>query len=156
MKIDQKDHQIIRELQRNGRLTNIELAERVNLSPSPCLRRVRQLEKNGVIKGYTALIDQTAYGVPLTVFVSITLDTHSKTSVSEFEAQVGRLAQVMDCFLTTGDADYILRVVVADLASYERFVREDLHPIKGIRSIDTRFAYGIVKQSHIYPAGLSK
>ena len=155
MKIDQKDHQIIRELQRNGRLTNIELAERVNLSPSPCLRRVRQLEKTGVIKGYTALIDQTAYGVPLTVFVSIALETHSTVSVSEFEAQVGRLDEVLDCFLTTGEADYILRVVVADLAAYEIFVREELHPISGIRSIDTRFAYGIVKQAHIYPAQLS-
>ena len=155
MKIDQKDHQIIRELQRNGRLTNIELAERVNLSPSPCLRRVRQLEKNGVIKGYTALIDQTAYGVPLTVFVSIALETHSTVSVSEFEAQVGRLDEVLDCFLTTGEADYILRVVVADLAAYEIFVREELHPIAGIRSIDTRFAYGIVKQAHIFPSQLS-
>lgn len=150
--MDTKDRQIIRELQKNGRLTNLELSERVSLSPSPCLRRLRQLEKTGVITGYTALIDQKAYGVPLTVFVNISLESHSRDTVMAFEARVQKIDEIMDCFLTTGGADYILRVVVPDLEVYESFVREELHNLPGIRSIDTRFAYSVVKAAHIYPS----
>ena len=150
--MDQKDRQIIRELQANGRLTNLELSERVNLSPSPCLRRLRQLEKSGVIKGYTALIDQKAYGVPLTVFVNVSLESHSRETVEAFEERVRSIDEIMDCFLTTGGADYILRVVVPDLEVYERFVREEMHNLPGIRSIDTRFAYSVVKSAHVYPS----
>jgi DNA-binding Lrp family transcriptional regulator len=149
--MDKLDRQIIRELQRDGRLTNLELAERVNLSPSPCLRRLRNLETSGVIQGYTALIDQKAYGVPLTVFVSIALEKHSKETVRAFEQKVDDIDAILDCFLTTGDADYMLRVVVADLEVYENFVRQELHALPGIRSIDTRFAYGVVKSTHVYP-----
>lgn len=150
-KMDNKDLKIIRELQLDGRLTNLELAERVNLSPSPCLRRLRQLEKNGVIKGYTAIVDQAAYGVPLTVFISVSLDRHSTDVVGAFEQRVKQLDEVLDCFLTTGDADYILRVVVADFEAYDTFVRRHLHTISGIRSIDTRFAYSVVKRARVYP-----
>ncbi|MFK7843189.1 MAG: Lrp/AsnC family transcriptional regulator [Sphingorhabdus sp.] len=149
--MDKKDRQIIRELQRNGRLTNLELAERVNLSPSPCLRRLRNLEDSGVIHGYAALIDQKAYGVPLTVFVGIALEKHSKETVRIFERKVNEIEAILDCFLITGDADYMLRVVVSNLDVYENFVREELHALPGIRSIDTRFAYSVVKSTHVYP-----
>ncbi len=149
--MDIKDRQIIRELQKNGRLTNLELAERVNLSPSPCLRRLRNLENAGVIKGYTALIDQKAYGVPLTVFVSLALEKHSKETVRSFEEKVDEIDAILDCFLTTGEADYMLRVVVPDLEVYESFVRKELHALPGIRSIDTKFAYSVVKSTHVYP-----
>lgn len=150
--MDAKDRQIIRELQKNGRLTNLELSEKVNLSPSPCLRRLRALEKSGVIKGYTALVDQKAYGVPLTVFVNISLDNHSSETVGAFEQRVRNIDEIMDCFLTTGGADYILRVVVPDLEVYEKFVREELHNLPGIRAIDTRFAYSVVKAATVYPS----
>ena len=150
--MDIKDRQIIRELQKNGRLTNLELAERVNLSPSPCLRRLRSLENTGVIQGYTALVDQKAYGVPLTVFVSVALEKHSREAVRSFERKVGEIDAILDCFLTTGDADYMLRVLVSDLEAYENFVRTELHALPGIRSIDSRFAYGVVKNTHVYPA----
>ena len=149
--MDQKDRQIIRELQKDGRLTNLELAERVNLSPSPCLRRLRNLEDSGVIQGYAALIDQKAYGVPLTVFVNVALEKHSRETVSAFERKVAEIDSILDCFMTTGDADYMLRVVVADLEIYESFVRKELHALPGIRSIDTRFAYSIVKNTYVYP-----
>tara|TARA_R110002049_G_scaffold48085_6_gene138817 strand:+ start:1602 stop:2060 length:459 start_codon:yes stop_codon:yes gene_type:complete len=149
--MDTKDRQIIRELQKNGRLTNLELAERVNLSPSPCLRRLRNLESTGVIQGYAALVDQKAYGVPLTVFVSVALEKHSRAAVRSFEEKIAEIDAILDCFLTTGDADYMLRVVVADLEVYERFVRTELHALPGIRSIDSRFAYGVVKSTHVYP-----
>ena len=113
--MDYKDRQIIRELQRNGRLTNQELAEKVNLSPSPCLRRLRMLEEAGVIRGYAALIDQKAYGLPITVFVRIRLDRHSKDVVHAFEDKVRRIDEILDCSLMTCDSDYLLRVIVKSL-----------------------------------------
>ncbi len=150
--MDAKDRQIIRALQINGRLTNQELSEKVNLSPSPCSRRVHALEERGVIAGYTALVDQKAYGLPLTVFIRIRLDQHSKEAVARFEHGVAEIDEILDCFLMTGVADYLLRVIVADLDAYESFVRSRLHAIPGIASIDTSFAYGIVKQTQVYPA----
>ena len=149
--MDQKDIQILRALQENGRLTNQELSERVNLSPSPCLRRVRQLEKAGVIRGYTALVDQAAYGLPLTVFVRIGLERHAADAVQVFEARIQDIPEIQDCFLVTGGADYLLRVVCRDLDAYERFMRETLHDIPGISSINTSFAFGNVKRSQVLP-----
>lgn len=150
--MDAKDRQIIRELQRNGRLTNQELAERVNLSPSPCLRRLRNLEESGVIQGYCALVDQKAYGLPITVFIRIRLERHTEESVKVFEGRVARIDEILDCFLMTGDSDYLLRVVVESLEAYEVFIRQKIHAIAGIASIDTSFAYGIVKQNRVFPA----
>lgn len=149
--MDSKDRQIIRELQKNGRLTNQELAEKVNLSPSPCLRRLRNLESAGVILGYTALVDQKAYGLPITVFIRIRLERHTKQVVSTFEAEVQRIDEILDCFLMTGDSDYVLRVIVESLEVYEDFIRRKIHNIPGIASIDTSFAYGIVKQARVFP-----
>ncbi|MGO1118859.1 Lrp/AsnC family transcriptional regulator [Rhodovibrionaceae bacterium A322] len=149
--MDTKDRQIIRELQKDGRLTNQALAERVNLSPSPCLRRLRLLEEAGTITGYTALVDQKAYGLPVTVFVRIRLQEHSKVSVETFETAVLAIDEIVDCHVMTGDADYLLRVLVRSLESYEDFIRGKIHPIPGIASIDTSFAYGTVKQTRVYP-----
>lgn len=149
--MDEKDYQILRALQENGRLTNQELSERVNLSPSPCLRRVRQLEKSGVIRGYTALVDQKAYGLPLTVFIRIEMERHAADAVRVFEARIRDIPEIQDCYLVTGEADYLLRVVCQDLDAYERFMRETLHAIPGISSINTSFAFGRVKQSQVLP-----
>ncbi|MEZ5839178.1 MAG: Lrp/AsnC family transcriptional regulator [Hyphomicrobiales bacterium] len=149
--MDTKDRQIIRALQQNGRLTNQELAEKVNLSPSPCLRRTRILEEKGVIRGYTALVDQKAYGLPLTVFVRIRLERHSDEAARTFERRIADVDEILDCFLTTGGADYLLRVIIENLDEYEKFVRGKLHSIPGIASIDTSFAYGIVKQTQVFP-----
>lgn len=149
--MDTKDRQIIRELQKDGRLTNQDLAERVNLSPSPCLRRVRNLEAAGVITGYTALVDQKAYGLPITVFVRVRLNSPSQDLITGFEAQVQRIDQIQDCFLLAGSDDYLLRVIIDSLESYEDFMRRKLHAIPGIASIDTSFAYGVVKQTRVFP-----
>ena len=148
--MDIKDRQIIRELQRDGRLSNHELAERVNLSPSPCLRRLRNLEKSGVIQGYTALIDQKAYGLPVTVFIRIRLEHHSRQAVEVFEDSIARIDEILDCYLMTGDCDYLLRVIVESLEVYENFIREKIHKIPAIASIDTSFAYGVVKQTRVF------
>jgi Lrp/AsnC family leucine-responsive transcriptional regulator len=149
--MDVKDRQIIRELQINGRLTNQELAERVNLSPPPCLRRLRNLEQSGAILGYTALIDQKAYGLPVTVLIRIRLERHSEETIRVFETQIKRIDEILDCFLMTGDSDYLLRVIVESLEAYEDFIRREIHNIPGVASIETSFAYGIVKQARVYP-----
>ena len=148
--MDSKDRQIIRELQLDGRLSNQELAERVNLSPSPCLRRLRNLEASGIIRGYTALVDQKAYGLPITVFVRIRLEHHSREAVQTFERGITGMEEVLECHLMTGDADYLLHIIVESLEAYEHFIREKLHRIPSIASIDTSFAYGVVKQNRVF------
>ncbi len=150
--MDKTDQKIVRELQANGRLSNQELAERVNLSPSPCLRRLKNLEKAGVIKGYCAIVDQGKYGLPVTVFVRIKLQHHTENVVSEFETAVLRVDDILECHLMTGDWDYLLRVVVASLEDYERFTRQRIHKISGVAAIETSFAYGEVKRTNTYPA----
>ena len=149
--MDSKDRQIVQALQTDGRLTNQELSERVNLSHSPCLRRVRLLEEQGVIKGYTALVDQKAWGLPITVFIRIKLERHGDAAVNAFERTIQDMPQVMDCWLMTGRSDYLLRVIAADLEDYERFVRRELQRVPGIASIDTSFAYGSVKHAQVLP-----
>ncbi|MCF6321577.1 MAG: Lrp/AsnC family transcriptional regulator [Rhizobiaceae bacterium] len=149
--MDEKDLQILRELQKDGRQSNTDLAERVNLSPSPCLRRLRILEQSGVIEGYTAIVNQKAYGLPVTVFIQIRLEHHSIEVAQEFERRIQNIDEVMDCHLMTGDTDYLLRVVVQNLEAYESFIRTHIHPIPSIASINTSFAYGMVKQSRVLP-----
>ena len=149
--LDATDRKIIRALQRNGRMTNLDLAEEVHLSPSPCLRRLRALEKNGAIRGYSVEVDAKAYGLPVTVMVRVTLDGHDEATVQRFESQIKAIPEVLECFVMSGLSDYLLRVVVSDLEDYERFVRARLHPIGGIGSIDTSFVYGIVKRSQVFP-----
>ena len=149
--MDSKDRQILQALQSDGRLTNQDLSDQVNLSPSPCLRRVRNLEEEGIIKGYTAIVDQKAWGLPVTVFIRIKLERHSDEAVEAFERAIADMPQVMDCWMMTGRADYLLRVIAADLDDYERFVRRELHRAPGIASIDTSFAYGVVKHAQVLP-----
>ena len=149
--MDQKDRQIIRALPRTGRATNLEIAAEVNLSPSPCLRRIRLLEESGAIQGYRALVDQRAYGLPVTVFIRIRLDRHTGENVRHFESRIRALPEVLECHLMTGQADYLLRVVVAGLDAYEDFIRNRIHPIGGIGSIDSSFVFGTVKNSGVFP-----
>lgn len=150
MELDRTDIAILRALQADGRQSNLALAEKVNLSPSPCLRRVKQLEEAGVITGYTALVDAKAYGLPLTLFVRISLERHSREVVEGFEKAIGTLEEVTECHLLTGGADYLLRVVVADLEDYQRFMSEEIHVIPGVASIDTSFALKTVKTSRVF------
>ncbi|KIC08751.1 AsnC family transcriptional regulator [Leisingera sp. ANG-M1] len=149
--MDDKDRQIIRALQRDGRMTNQELAEAVNLSPSPCLRRVRNLEAKGVIRGYSAEVDAKAYGIAITVFVRIKLERHNETDVQHFERRMQMIEEVLECHVLTGAMDYQLRVLVPDLEAYEDFIRNRIHPIGGIASIDTSFVYSTVKRTAVFP-----
>lgn len=150
--MDAIDRNIIRVLQQDGRLSNQELAEEVGLSPSPCLRRVRKLEEDGVLTGYTALVDQDKFGLPLTVFVHIRLERHSEECIKSFEQGIERLDEVMECYLMTGTSDYLLHVLSCDLKSYEIFVREKISTIPGIAGIDSSFVFGRVKRNLTFPA----
>ncbi|MEM7727726.1 MAG: Lrp/AsnC family transcriptional regulator [Pseudomonadota bacterium] len=149
--MDRIDRKIVRTLQRDGRLSNRELAERVGLSPSPCLRRLKRLEATGVIRGYHAEVDPDLYGLPITVFIRIRLERHDEETVNAFEAKVRANDNIVECHVMTGQADYLLRVMVSDLSDYERFVRRELQRIGGIASIDTSFAYGQVKRRAAFP-----
>lgn len=149
--MDQKDRQIIRVLQRHGRMTNQDLADAVNLSPSPCLRRLRNLERSGAIVGYSAKVDPKAYGLPITVFVRIRLEHHDAEDVARFEARIRDTEEILECHILTGAMDYQIRVLVDSLDAYETFIRTRIHTIGGISSIDTTFAYGTVKQTDVFP-----
>lgn len=151
--MDAIDRKIIRALQQDGRISNQDLADRVGLSPSPCLRRVRNLENAGVITGYSASIDQERYGLPIDVFVSISLENQRDEALQAFEAAILRLDEVMECYLMTGSRDYLLRVVCDGLKSYERFTRDQLATLPGIRSIESSFALGRVKVGRVLPDG---
>lgn len=109
------------------------------------------MEEAGIIRGYTALVDQKAWGMPVTVFIRIKLERHGDDVITAFEQAIQRMPEVMDCWLMTGHADYQLRVMAADLDAYETFVRSKLQRVPGIASIDTSFAYGEVKRSQVYP-----
>ena len=143
--LDAIDVSILSELQHNARMTNAELAERVHLSTSPCWRRVESLEKQGVVSRYVTLLDPRRVGLPVSVFVEVTLSTQSERSIETFEAAVTKRPEVMECYLMTGNFDYLLRVVVPDLDSYEQFLKRHLTRVPGVASIRSSFALRAVK-----------
>ena len=145
------DHKILRALQEDGRMTVQAIAERVGLSASPCLRRIRQLEKNGIITAYSAIVDQKAVGLPVSVFVSIKLERQRAAELDKFGQAISLWPEVMECYLMTGQFDFMLRVACADLAAYERFLREKLTQIEGVASIESSFSLGQVKFSRVLP-----
>jgi len=148
--IDRIDHSILRELQLDGRLTNAALAERVKLSESACLRRVRALEACGLIRGYVGLVDQTSAGYPDNVFVRITLDSQQQDDLARFEAAVRQVPEVMECYLMSGDADYLLRVIVADARDYERVHSQHLTRLPGVDRVHSSFALRtVIKKTEI-------
>jgi DNA-binding Lrp family transcriptional regulator len=149
--LDAIDRRILRLLQENARLSNAELAQKVGLSVSPVWRRVRVLEERGVITGYQALVDPAAVGLSVTVFIHVSLEKQVEPALEAFEAAVRRRPEVMECYLMTGDADYLLRIVVRDLVEYERFLMDHLTRIRGIASIKSSFALRPVKHGTELP-----
>jgi Lrp/AsnC family transcriptional regulator, leucine-responsive regulatory protein len=152
MELDRYDHAILRLLQQDARITNTLLAEKVNLSESACLRRVRALEESGLIHGYTALIDQAKAGFPVNVFVSITLDRQSQQGLEAFESAVRKVPEVMECYLMTGEHDYLLRLVVADMADFERIHNQHLTRLPSVTRVQSSFAMRTVTRSRSLPA----
>lgn len=149
--MDAIDRSILHELQKNGRISNNDLAAKVNLSPSPCLRRIRKLERDGVIRDYTAVLDHDKCGWPISVFAMIRLQRHDESTVQQFEKSIADLDMILECFLMAGSADYLVHIVGKSLADYETFVKVNLHKIPGIASIESHIAYGTVKRSFQLP-----
>lgn len=140
MDLDATDLAIINQLQHRGRITNSELAERVGLSPSACLRRTKALEQRGVIAGYVALVDPAALERATTVFVEITLSNQRERSLDAFEAAIAACPQVMSCHLMSGEADYLIRLACRDVGHYERIHREQLSILPGVARLRSSFA----------------
>ena len=149
--LDDIDRKILVELQADGRMSLNDLAAKVGLSPSPCLRRVRMLERDCVISRYVAVLDQRAVGLPVSVFVSIRLERQRQEALDRFAKAIERWPEVLECYLMTGPRDYWLRVVVPDLDAYERFVKQKLTRIEGIASIESSFALEQVKYTNVLP-----
>jgi Lrp/AsnC family leucine-responsive transcriptional regulator len=149
--LDEADIKILEELQRNARLTNVALAGRVHLSPSPCLARVRALERDNVIKRYVTLLNPLAVGLGVSIFIQIRLEKQAVEALDTFEAAIRLRPEVMECYLMTGDADYLLRVVVADVQALERFILDELTHIPGIANIRSSFALKQVKYETALP-----
>ena len=145
--LDDLDRKILRELQANGRLTNAQLAERVGLSASPCWQRVKRLEDDGYITGYTALLDQKRLGLPDTVIIEVTLERHDDEVLERFGRALTDLPEVLEAYLTTGEYDYFIKVAIAGTEGYERFLREKLYKIPGIRHTRTCFTLRCLKRN---------
>lgn len=151
MALDRHEFRILAELQNNARLTNQELAERVGLSPSPCWRRVRSLEETGVIQRYVTLLDPRKVGLGESVFCNVTLERHTEGVVERFEQEVMRHPEILECYAMTGDADYLLRVVVGEVQSYDRFLQEFIFRLPGVAHVRSHFALRAVKYDTALP-----
>ncbi|WP_174202352.1 Lrp/AsnC family transcriptional regulator [Pseudothauera hydrothermalis] len=140
MQLDRYDRQILELLQQDGRISNQDLAERVALSPSSCLRRVRALEESGLITGYRALLDAKKLGLTLMALIHISMDRHTPERFDRFEAEVAAIAEVLECLLITGqDADYQLKVVVADMDAYQELLLQRITRIPGVTGVHSSF-----------------
>lgn len=154
MKIDRLDRRILEALQENGGLTNLELAERVGLSPSPCSRRVKALEEAGIILGRNVKLDQKALGLDLTVMIQISMDRHTPERFDNFERTVSQYPEVQQCYLVTGqEADYLLKVVVPDMDAYQHFLLNRITRIEGVSGVHSSFVMRKVIDSSALPLG---
>ena len=149
--LDDIDRKILAVLQTDGRISLADLSAKVGFSPSPCLRRIRMLECVGFIARYAAVLSQDKVGLPVSVFVSIKLESQREQALERFNKAIAKWPEVLECYLMTGPRDYLLRIVVADLSAYERFLKEKLTKVDGIASIESSFALAQVKYSHVLP-----
>ena len=149
--LDVIDRRILHALQRDGRLANVDLAQQVDLSPSPCLARVKKLESEGVISAYVALLDPVALGFGVSVFIQVRLEKQVERSLGVFEQAISERPEVMECYLMTGQSDYMLRVVVPDVPALERFIVDFLSRVPGVGNIQSSFALKQVKYKTALP-----
>ena len=150
-RIDTIDRKILALLQQDAHMTMEKLSEAVGLSPSPCARRVRNLEAAGVIKRYVAVVDQDKAGLPVSVFASIKLERQREDELDRFAKAIARWPEIVECYLMTGQRDYLLRVVVKDLPAYEAFLKRTLTRLDGVASIESSFALSQVKHAQALP-----
>lgn len=153
MNLDVIDLRILRELQADASLSNVALARRVHLSPSPCLARVKAMQAAGLIRRYVALLDPAQLGLHLNVFVSVSLKQQSRKALEAFEERISAREEVMECYLMTGESDNLLRVAVPDMAALERFILEQISPIPQVEKIRSSFALKQVRYKTALPLG---
>jgi Lrp/AsnC family leucine-responsive transcriptional regulator len=154
MELDRYDRRILEVLQQEGRISNQELAERIGLSPSPCLRRVRALEESGLIRGYRALLDANKIGLSLMALIHISMDRHTPERFANFEERVSALPEVLECLLVTGqDADYQLKVVVHDMDAFQALLLEKITRIEGVSGVHSSFVLRRVVDKTALPVG---
>ncbi len=151
MKLDHLDKRILQALQQNGKLQNNELAEKIGLSPSPCLRRVKQLEDTGIIEKYVALVDSHKVDLKLTVFARIWLKEQDEKTVNQFIESIMDMPEVVECQLMAGDCDFFLRIVVSDLEAYRKFQIHHLNKISGIQNVKTEIPLQKIKHTTELP-----
>ena len=156
LKLDPIDLRILSELQEDARVSNVELASRVGLSPSPCLARVKALEASGLIARYVTLLEPSAFGLTVSVFIQVSLDRQVDANLTRFETAIINMPEVMECYLMTGECDYMLRVVVADIPALQSFIIERLTKIAGVSNIRSSFALKQVKFKTALPIGMQK
>lgn len=149
--LDARDRTILRLLQENGRITNAELAERVHLSASACLRRVKQLEESGLIKGYAMLLDEKTAGFPGTAYVSVTLDQQGRASLDRFEKAIMQFEEVLECYLLAGNHDYLVRVAYKDSADFERIHSEIITQLPGVTRVNSTMTLRTIKRTCALP-----
>ncbi|SAK46486.1 bkd operon transcriptional regulator [Caballeronia glebae] len=150
-RLDRIDIGILNQLQQNARITNSELARAVNLSATPCFNRVRALEKAGLFKQHVTLLNPEALGLSINVFIQVSLEKQIKDALARFEQAISERPEVMECYLMTGDADYLLRVVLPDVAALERFILERLTKMPGVANIRSSFALKQVRYKTALP-----
>jgi Lrp/AsnC family transcriptional regulator, leucine-responsive regulatory protein len=149
--LDKVDIAILQHLQENARITNVELAREVNLTASPCFNRVRALEASGVIRGHVTLLDTERLGLRLNVFIQVSLEKQREDALSKFEETIAQRPEVMECYLMTGDSDYLLRVLVRDIHDLEYFILNNLSRIPGISNIRSSIALKQVRYKTAVP-----
>ncbi len=140
IKLDKTDCQILHHIQSNAKISNTELADQIGLSPSPCLRRVKALESRGVIKRYVGIFDPVLVGLPISVFVTVRLRSQGRAALEDFESRISEYKEIMECYLMTGTSDYLLRVVMPDIESYEQFLLDKITTIPCVGNIDSSFS----------------
>ncbi|KPP99072.1 Lrp/AsnC family transcriptional regulator [Marinobacter sp. HL-58] len=151
VELDKLDRRILSVLQQDGRISNQLLADQVGLSPAACWRRVRALEESRIIRGYSARVDPESIGQGLCVLVNLSLQRHTIDSTEEIEQQVSSYPEVLQCFAVTGNADFVLRVIVPDMASYDRFLNEKIFTLQGIAQVNSNFALREIKNTETIP-----
>ena len=151
--MDKTDRQIIAALQRDGRQKLADLSERIGLSPTPLARRIARLEKDGIITGYSARVDQESLGLPLNIFIFVELEKQTRAAITAFERDLRRFEEVMECYLMTGTRDVLIRVVAADLAAFDRFLEDGLMQTENIRSMRSSFALRTMIRRNALPQG---
>ncbi len=153
--LDKTDLKILKILQENGRITNLQLSSEIGLSPAPTLERVKKLEQAGVITGYHAILDKKSMGIGLQAFMLVSLSGHKSTAIKKFVDDISQIEEIVECYHVTGSGDHLLRIMVADIASYEKLVMDKISTLEGVAQMQTMIVLSWTKESRVLPVKYS-